>query len=52
MSLKGLQLCKTSKLDPNREYYVRISARVRPPGTSLLGWANSVTSQAKFTFIP
>lgn len=52
MSLKGLQLCKTSKLDPNREYYVRISARVRPPGASLLGWANSVTSQAKFTFIP
>jgi hypothetical protein len=52
MSLKGLQLCKTSKLDPNREYYVRISARVRPPGASLLGWANAVTSQAKFTFIP
>jgi hypothetical protein len=52
MSLKGLPLCKTSTLDPNREYYVRISARVRPPGASLLGWANSVTSQAKFTFIP
>jgi len=52
MSIKGLHLCKTSALDPTREYYVRISARVRPPGASLLGWANAVTSQAKFTFIP
>ena len=52
MSLKGLQLCKTSKLDPSREYYVRITAHMRPPGASLLGWANAVTSQAKFTFIP
>lgn len=51
-SLKGLPLCKTSKLDPNYEYYVRITARARPPGASLLGWANAVTSQAKFTFIP
>ena len=52
MSLKGIPLCKTSTLDPSREYYVRISARVRPPGASLLGWTNAVTSQAKFTFIP
>jgi hypothetical protein len=52
MAIKALPLCKTSKLDPTREYYVRISARVRPPGASLLGWANAVTSQAKFTFIP
>ena len=51
-SLNGLAVCPTSKLDPNRDYYVRISASVRPPGASLLGWANAITNQAKFTFIP
>jgi hypothetical protein len=51
-SLTALPVCPTSKLDPSREYYVRISAQVRPPGGSLLGWTNAVTSQAKFTFIP
>ena len=47
-----LALCDTSKLDPSRDYYVRISARPRPLGSSLLGWAKSITGQAKFTFIP
>jgi len=51
-SLNGLVLCRTSKLDPHREYYVRISAGVRPPGATLLGWANGVTNLAKFTFVP
>jgi len=51
-SLTGLALCRTSRLDPHREYYVRISARVRPPGATLLGWANGVTNLAKFTFVP
>jgi hypothetical protein len=51
-TLSRVPLCKTSKLDPHREYYVRISASVRPPGASLLGWATAVTNQAKFTFIP
>ena len=51
-SLNGLAVCPTSKLDPNRDYYVRISASVRPPGSSLLGWTNAITNQAKFTFIP
>jgi hypothetical protein len=51
-SLTRVRLCKTSKLDPHHEYYVRISASVRPPGASLLGWASAVTNQAKFTFIP
>ena len=51
-SLSRVPLCKTSKLDPHHEYYVRISASVRPPGASLLGWASAVTNQAKFTFIP
>jgi hypothetical protein len=51
-ALSRLPLCQTSKLDPTRDYYVRIRARVRPRGTSLIGWAASITGQAKFTFIP
>jgi hypothetical protein len=51
-SISGLVLCRTSRLDPHREYYVRISAGVRPPGATLLGWANGVTNLAKFTFVP
>jgi hypothetical protein len=51
-SLNGLVLCRTSLLDMHREYYVRISARVRPPGATLLGWATGVTNLAKFTFVP
>src|SRR5688572_14007467 len=51
-SLNGLALCRTSMLDPHREYYVRISARVRPPGATLLGWATGVTNLTKFTFVP
>jgi hypothetical protein len=51
-SLNGLVLCRTSLLDPHREYYVRISAHVRPPGATLLGWATGVTNLAKFTFLP
>jgi hypothetical protein len=51
-ALSRLPLCRTSKLDPTHDYYVRIRARVRPGGTSLLGWVNSITGQAKFTFVP
>lgn len=51
-SLRALPLCETAKLEAHRDYYVRISARVRPPGSSLIGWVNAVTSQTKFTFIP
>jgi hypothetical protein len=47
-----LPLCQTSKLDSGREYYLRISARSRPHGDSLFGWANAITGQAKFTFVP
>lgn len=50
-TLIRLPLSRTSTLDANREYYVRISARARPQGTSLLGWATAITSQTKFTFI-
>jgi hypothetical protein len=51
-TLTRLPLCETSKLDPNRDYYVRISARSRPYGNSILGFTSAVTGQAKFTFIP
>lgn len=51
-TLSRLPLVDTAKLDPNRDYYVRISARARPHGGSLIGWANAVVGQAKFTFIP
>jgi hypothetical protein len=51
-TLNRVPLCETAKLDPARDYYVRISARAKPRGASLIGWANAVTGQAKFTFIP
>lgn len=51
-TLSRVPLCDTSKLDPARDYYVRISARAKPRGTSILGWATAVVGQAKFTFIP
>jgi hypothetical protein len=50
--LLRVPLIDTAKLDPNRDYYVRITARARPRGGSLIGWASAVVGQAKFTFIP
>jgi hypothetical protein len=51
-TLTRLPLIETKKLDPNRDYYIRISARARPHGGSLIGWASAITGQAKFTLIP
>ena len=51
-TFKRLPLCPTSRLDTNRDHYVRISARARPSGASILGWASSITGQARFTYIP
>ena len=45
-------LCRTSKLEANREYYVRISARLRPQRGSIFGFTNAISSQTKFTFVP
>src|SRR3977135_603428 len=42
----------TAKLDPTRDYYVRVSTRTRPLGGSLLGGTKATTGQAKFTFVP
>ena len=51
-SLDRFTLCNTSKLDPDREYYVRISASVLPNHTSVYGWTSAIIGQTKFTFIP
>lgn len=50
--LERLPLCETSRLQPNRDYYVRVSARSRPQVGSVLFWANAISGQATFTFIP
>ena len=50
-TLTRLPVVRTSRLDASRDYYVRITAQARPRGGSLLGWANAVTGQAKFTLI-
>lgn len=42
----------TSKLDPTRDYYVRVTTRERPLGGSLFGVTKTTTGRAKFTFIP
>jgi len=51
-SFSRLPLVMTSRLDQNRDYYVRGRARVRPHGTSLLGWSTGISGQTKFTFVP
>lgn len=51
-SIKQLPLFRTSMLEANREYYVRVSATARPSNGSMLWPFGSGTSaQAKFTFI-
>lgn len=48
-----LPLFRTAALEPNREYYLRIRADVRPRnGAFLWPWGNGRSAQAKFTFIP
>ena len=42
----------TARLDPARDYYVRVTTRTRPLGGSLLGLTKTITGQVKFTFIP
>ena len=51
-SLEKLPICKTSKLDANRDYYVQVSARVLPYHTSMLGWTSALVGRTPFTFIP
>ena len=51
-SVDRLPLCSTMKLERNREYYVRVSARKRPQRTFPFPWTGPTSGQAKFTFIP
>lgn len=53
MNQSRLPLCETSRLQPNRDYYVRVRARGRPQTDSVLARLNNaITGQVKFTFIP
>jgi hypothetical protein len=48
-----LALFRNTKLEPNREYYVRVRARAYPSnGSFLWPWSTGLLAQAKFTFIP
>lgn len=51
-ALHRLPLCSTTKLERNRDYYVRVTGRQRPQRSFTFGWAARITGQAKFTFIP
>jgi len=51
-SLDKLTICRTAKLDPHREYYVQVSARVLPDHTSMLGLTSAIVGRSPFTFIP
>src|SRR5882762_9403074 len=42
----------TAKLDPARDYYVRVTTSTRPLGGSFLGLTKTVIGQVKFTFVP
>jgi len=51
-SVDRLALFRTNLLEPNREYYVRVSATARPSNSSIFWPFGSGTSaQAKFTFV-
>ncbi|MBI4887263.1 MAG: DUF4390 domain-containing protein [Acidobacteria bacterium] len=51
-SFQRLPLFRTSVLEPNREYYVRIGATARPTnGAFLWPWGSGTSGQAKFTFV-
>jgi hypothetical protein len=48
-----LPLFKNARLEPNRDYYVRVRARAYPSnGSFLWPWSTGLLAQAKFTFIP
>ncbi len=51
-SFQRLPLFRTQVLQPNREYYVRVSAVARPSnGAFLWPFGSGTSGQAKFTFI-
>jgi hypothetical protein len=51
-SFRQLPLFRTSALETNRDYYVRITAVARPSnGSFLWPWGSGTSAQAKFTFV-
>lgn len=51
-SFRQLPLFRTMVLQPNRDYYVRVSAVARPTNGSILWpWGSGTSAQAKFTFL-
>lgn len=51
-SFRQLPLFRTDDLEPDREYYVRVRASVRPGKAAFVfPWASGPSGQAKFTFI-
>lgn len=52
-TLDRLPLFRTVSLEPNREYYIRVRAEIRPRNAAFLWpWGSGRSAQAKFTFIP
>ena len=52
-SVDKVALFQTKILEPNREYYVRVRAQVRPQSAGIpWPWSAGRSSQGKFTFIP
>jgi len=52
-TLERLPLFRTLSLEPNREYYVRVRADIRPRNAAFLWpWGSARSAQTKFTFIP
>jgi Domain of unknown function (DUF4390) len=48
-----LALFDTRTLEPNRDYYLLVSADARPkPTSSLWPWSGAASGSARFTFIP
>lgn len=47
-----LPLFKTSRLEANHDYYVRVSVQARPRGGSMLAFGSAASGMARFTFIP
>ena len=51
-TVKHLALFKTAILEPNREYYIRVSATARPSnGSFMWPFGSGTSAQGKFTFI-
>jgi hypothetical protein len=52
-NIDRVALFRTVRLEPNREYYVRVRVDVRPrSGAFVWPWGGGRSAQTKFTFIP